>query len=161
MGRRVLASVVAALLSFGAGSVVAQTPVYPGDPSWFQIDPFWNMIAPNGLATITGTSPLSGNGSLQLTTTGNLGDWGYYATLSGANPWGQLADVTGLSFDWNRMLLPYTNPGIPYITQWPDAPWLAQTPVLRLLVGETIGSQTVFSELVWEGFYTNSSPVAL
>jgi hypothetical protein len=35
---------------------------------------------------------------------------------------------------------------------WPDAPWLAQTPVLRLLLGDDSG--LLIGELVWEKYYS-------
>lgn len=143
---------VAALL-FGAGSAAAQTKVYPwpGDPSWSP----WTVAG--GTAVITGANPRYGNGSLALGTTSDLFDWGFYIRTSGDTPWGKLGDISALSFDWYRTSLTPTDPNLPYIPSWPDAPWLAQTPVLRLLIGQTVGDQLVMSELVWEKWYTDGS----
>ena len=143
-----------AALLLGAGQSAAQTKVYPwpGDPSWTP----WTMA--NGTAQITGDNPRYGNGSLSLGTTSNLFDWGFYIHTSGDNPWGRLGDVSALSFEWYRTSIEPTDPNLPYIPTWPDAPWLAQTPVLRLLIGQTIGEQLVMSELVWEKWYTDGTP---
>ena len=147
---------VAALL-LGAGSVSAQTKVYPwpGDPSWQP----WTMSG--GTAEITGANPRYGNGSLAVGTTSDLFDWGFYVHTSGEESWGKLGDMSALSFEWYRTSLPAVDPNLPYIPNWPDAPWMAQTPVLRLLIGETIGDQLVMSELVWEKWYTDPSPTTL
>lgn len=141
-------------LVLGAGSAAAQTKVYPwpGDPSWTP----WTMA--DGTAEITGANQRYGNGSLALGTTSDLFDWGFYVQTSGENSWGRLGDVSALSFEWYRSSVDPTNPNLPYIVSWPDAPWLAQTPVLRLLLGQTIGDQLVMSELVWEKWYTDGSP---
>ena len=138
----------------GAGAAAAQTKVYPwpGDPSWTP----WTMA--DGTAEITGANARYGNGSLALGTSSDLFDWGFYVNTSGENPWGKLEDISALSFEWYRSSVDPTNPNLPYIVSWPDAPWLAQTPVLRLLLGQTIGDQLVMSELVWEKWYTDGSP---
>jgi hypothetical protein len=143
-----------AALVVGAGSAVAQTKVYPwpGDPSWTP----WTVSS--GTAQITGANPRYGNGSLSLGTSSDLFDWGFYIHTSGEESWGRLGDVSALSFEWYRTSLEPTDPNLPYIPTWPDAPWLAQTPVLRLLIGQTIGDQLVMSELVWEKWYTDGSP---
>ncbi|HKP29683.1 MAG TPA: PEP-CTERM sorting domain-containing protein [Gemmatimonadales bacterium] len=143
-----------AALIMGAGSATAQTKVYPwpGDPSWTP----WTMAT--GSAEITGDNARYGNGSLALGTSSNLFDWGFYVHTSGEDPWGKLGDVSALSFDYYRSSIDPTDPNLPYIVNWPDAPWLAQTPVLRLLIGQTIGDQLVMSELVWEKYYTDGSP---
>lgn len=143
-----------AALMLGTGTAVAQTKVYPwpGDPSWSP----WTVAG--GAAQITGTNPRYGNGSLALGTSSGLFDWGFYIHSSGENPWGKLGDISALSFEWYRTSITPTDPNLPYIPSWPDAPWLAQTPVLRLLLGQTIGDQLVMSELVWEKWYTDGSP---
>ena len=148
-------AVMAALMSGSAAGLAAQTKVYPypGDPTWFPMDRFWNVINPlDNKAGITGDNPFDGNGSLELTTTGSLWDWGFYGTLSGIDPWGKLSDVNTLSFEWYREELGYATT--------PDAPWLAQTPVLRLLLGETIDNQLVMNELIWEKYYTDATTTA-
>ena len=143
-----------AALLIGFGTAAAQTEVYPwpGDPSWSP----WTVAG--GSAQITGANPNHGNGSLSLGTTSGLFDWGFYVHTSGQESWGKLADISALSFEWYRTSVTPTDPNLPYIPSWPDAPWMAQTPVLRLLLGQTIGDQLVMSELVWEKWYTDGSP---
>jgi hypothetical protein len=151
---RLLGLTATALLA--AGPLSAQTKVYPwpGDPSWAP----WTTAG--GTSQITGANPRYGNGSLALSTAGGLSDWGFYVHTSGTDPWGRLGDITTLQFDWWRTTLPTTDPNLPYIPEWPDAPWMAQTPVLRLLLGQEIDGQMVMSELVWEKWYTDPSPTA-
>jgi hypothetical protein len=127
------------------------------------MDRFWTVLAhPDGLAVITGTNPFPnfvpfGNGSLELSTTGSLFDWGFYGTLSGPTPWGTLAEITALSFSWWRSDIGFaTNPH--GFNPWPDAPWLAQSPVLRLLIGQENGGHLVYRELVWEKYYNAPGP---
>ena len=146
-----------AALLIGFGTAAAQTKVYPwpGDPSWSP----WTVAG--GTAQITGANPNHGNGSLSLGTTGGLFDWGFYLHTSGEESWGKLGDISALSFEWYRTSVTPTDPNLPYIPSWPDAPWMAQTPVLRLLLGQTIGDQLVMSELVWEKWYTDGSPTTL
>ena len=143
-----------AALFLGAGSAGAQTKVYPwpGDPSWTP----WTVS--NGTAEITGANPRYGNGSLAVGTSSDLFDWGFYIHTSGDESWGKLGDISALSFEWYRTDLQPVDPNLPYIPNWPDAPWMAQTPVLRLLIGQAIGDQLVMSELVWEKYYTDGSP---
>jgi len=139
-----------------AAPAMAQTKVfpYPGDPSWSP----WTTLG--GSAVITGANPRHGNGSLALGVTGDLFDWGFYRTFSGLDPWGRLGDITHLSFEWYRNELAYADVEDlpPYITTWPDAPWMAQTPALRLLLGTETDNGLVLSELVWEKYYTDGSP---
>lgn len=126
----------------------AQTPVYPypGDPTWFPMASDWTLD-PFGTAAITGVNPYMGNGSLAL----GIPDaspyaWAFYGHLSGGSYWGALADVSGISFAWQRDYIASGNT---------SAPWLVQTPVLRLLLGDASG--LVMGELVWERYYTNST----
>lgn len=137
-------------------ALAGQTKVYPwpGDPSWSP----WTLGA--GSAQITGVNPRYGNGSLALSTTGGLVDWGFYVHLSGDNPWGKLGDLSALSFEWYRTGLTPSTDNLPdYIdpSSWPDQPWLAQTPALRLLLGQEVNGGLVMSELVWEKYYTDAS----
>ncbi len=147
------ASALAALLIAGPGAVSAQTKVFPwpGDPSWAP----WTVAG--GAAQITGDNPRYGNGSLSLSVGGGLFDWGHYIHLSGDTPWGKLSEVSALSFEWYRTAIEPTDPNLPYIPVWPDQPWLAQTPVLRLLLGQEINGGLVMSELVWEKYYSDAS----
>lgn len=106
----------------------------------------------NGLATITGTNPRSGNGSLQLNATGNLNDWAFFNLFSGdpltTQGWGQLSDLSNLQFDWWRSNYPPVG----------DPVWEAQSPVLRLYVRSGDPANPVFSEIVWERWYNLTTP---
>lgn len=124
----------------------AQRIVYPGGP-WVS-----EVRGSAGAAAITGTNPRSGNGSLELSVSGDLFDWGWFNLFSGdpatTQGWGQLSALSMVGFDWYRMVMAPTG----------DAPWEAQTPALRLYVRSgTIGAP-VYSELVWERWYTLASP---
>lgn len=137
---------VAVLLAAAAGPATAQTSVFPGNPFWTSDDRGAGFLA------ITGANPRSGNGSLELTTSGSLTDWAFYRRTAGdslSSSWGFLATIDRLSFDWYREDLTPT---------LLDIPWLAQTPVLRLFLRQGDGLAAVFSELVWEKYYTDSSP---
>lgn len=159
------AALRAAVLVLGLSTPgMAQSPVYPypGDASWMPVDRFWQLLTTiDGRAEIAADRPYGGNGSLALGTSGNLLDWAFYATLSGRdpvtgqllNPWGALGDVSALSFAWRRDPVTQTNPN--GFDPWPDAPWLAQTPVLRLLLGDANG--LLVGELVWEKYYTEGA----
>jgi hypothetical protein len=128
------------------------TPVYPypGDQSWFPMDRFWSVLNPlDYRAEITGARPYGGNGSLAVGVDG-FWDWGFYGTLSGATPFGALGSVTAASMYWRRETVPQLN-----YTPVPNDPWLAQTPVLRLLLGDANG--LLYGELVWEQFYTDNT----
>ncbi|HSB53411.1 MAG TPA: hypothetical protein VLD58_03610, partial [Gemmatimonadales bacterium] len=154
---RALGLAAAALLVLSSASgLAAQTKVYPypGDASWFPMDRFWSVLNPvDNRARITGTNPFDlnagDNGSLQLDINGGAPtdpgffDWAFYGTLSGTNPWGKLGDVSALSMDWWR--------SGPPVSALAGDPWAAQTPVLRLLLGDATGSQ-LYGELVWEKF---------
>src|SRR5512143_3016124 len=102
----------------------------------------------NGSVAITGINPRSGNGSLELHTTGDLNDWAFFNLFSGdpssTGGWGQLADLTLVQFDWWRSSYTPVN----------DAVWQAQTPVTRLYVRSGDPANPVFSEIVWEQWYT-------
>ena len=130
--------------------------IYPGDPNWQPdlnpIEKQVNNVPGQGYAYISGSKPQSGNASLALGTTGLLSDWAFYNRYAGdgqpgSPSWGFLSNVDRLSFDWYRQT----------ITSG-DVPWQAQTPVLRLYVSDTLNGTNVLSELVWEQYYTDSSP---
>lgn len=149
-----LQGVVVGLLALGllvipvAGTLEAQDVVFPGDPSWQTDDRGF------GTAAITGTNPRLGNGSLELLTTGALTDWAFFRTVAGVDSltssWGLIDNVNHLQFDWFRASLANQTVN--------DVPWQAQTPVLRLFLRQDIGGSPLFSELVWEQFYTDPSP---
>jgi hypothetical protein len=88
--------------------------IFPGDPRWavdFNVYP-----AASNLATIaiTPTNPRSGNGSLELATTGSLFDWAFFKRVADANgSWGLLSDVNCLTFDWWRDSYTLPNPAPP------------------------------------------------
>lgn len=145
---RLAACTVAAHIT-AAAAHAQTTPVYPGDPAWQAVN------QAGATASITGAMPRSGNGSLELQLTGDPFGWGFYRTAGDplTARLGLLADLIDLRFDWLRT---------PLGVAGGDAPWLAQTPVLRLLVredGATGGPR--FSELVWERWYNDASPAPL
>lgn len=136
---------VALLVSIPVG-VEAQRTVYPGGP-WVS-----DVRGSGGASQITGTNPRNGNGSLELSVSGNLADWGWFNLFSG-NPattqgWGQLSQLTQVGFDWYRVAMGQTG----------DAPWEAQSPALRLYVRSGSIGAPVYSELVWERWYTLAQP---
>jgi hypothetical protein len=120
-------AVAAALMAGSAAGLAAQTKVYPypGDPTWYPMDRFWDVITPDSRAEITGSNPRYGNGSLELTTTGSLWDWGFYGTLSGTDPWGRLSDVNALSFEGIASSFPTRTPTSRTLPPGPTTPgWL-------------------------------------
>jgi hypothetical protein len=115
-----------------------QNIVNPGDGQWTA------NLQEAATAAVTGANPRSGNGSLDLSVTGNLTDWGFFTKIAPAGGWGLLDQINCLSFDWYRESIATPT----------DAPWSAQTPVLRLYIQDG----TTLSELVWEKYYTDGSP---
>jgi hypothetical protein len=105
--------------------------------------------------SITGANPRNGNGSLQLSVSGDLYDWSWFNFFAGdatSTPgWGLLSDVTRVAFDWYRVGMPPTG----------DVPWERQTPVLRLYIRSGDPTSPEFSELVWERYYNVGSPTPL
>jgi hypothetical protein len=101
---------------------------------------------------ITGANPRYGNGSLQLSVTGDLTDWSWFNLFSGdpylTQGWGLLSDVSTVGFDWYRVGMPPVG----------DVPWQEQTPALRLYIRSGDPSSPEFSELVWERYYNVASP---
>src|SRR5512139_1171901 len=146
----VLGLLVGCALAIPAAEAQVPTKVYPypGDASWFPMDRFWSVLNPlDYRAEITGDQPFGGNGSLSVTS-GSFWDWGFYGTLSGETPWGTLGSVTAASLNWQRETVSQTYSPVA------NDPWLAQTPVLRLLLGDQNG--LLYGELVWEKFYTDN-----
>lgn len=158
------------------GTLLAQGEVVPiagpNDTSkWF------GWVEGAGSAAVTTAQPRvgfdnRGAGSLEMSVSGAMGDWAFwYRLASGGNfadgqmltqSFGSITSLTSLSFDWFRAYDMYShstvNPGTgPNST--PVVDWPFKTPVLRLLLAETIPgtagaeSQTVVSELVWEGYF--------
>ncbi|MCC6930007.1 MAG: PEP-CTERM sorting domain-containing protein [Gemmatimonadaceae bacterium] len=124
----------------------AQRTVYPGGP-WIS-----DVRGSGGSAAITGNNPRNGNGSLELAVSGDLRDWGWFNLFSGdpatTQGWGQLSQLTQVGFDWYRVAMGPTG----------DAPWQAQSPALRLYVRSGPIGAPVYSELVWERWYTLAQP---
>jgi len=157
---------LAALVVAGAAPVAAEgscvqrnTPntILPGDPRWaadLNVYPNQTNFA---TVDITGNNPRSGNGSLELTTSGSLFDWAFFQRLAGASPWGLLSAVNCVTFDWFRA--GYTLPPNPPPALTAET-WLEQTPVLRLMVRDIVGGQVINSQLVWERWYNTIGVVA-
>jgi hypothetical protein len=130
---------------------------YPGDASWFPMGPEWNILNPfDPDAQITGAQPYGGNGSLDLNLYGapygqpGFFDWAFYGTLAQnqRGGWGTLGSMTAVEMYWWREAVAQTYSPVA------NDPWLAQTPVLRLLLGDQNG--LLYGELVWEQFYTEN-----
>lgn len=150
--RGVLPGVVSALATLPSSLAAQTSPVYPGDPRWTPV------VQGEASAAITGAQPRLGNGSLELHLAGNDTDWSYYLSSAGAREtasFGRLDALDRLGFDWMRGSAGAATG---------DAPWLAQSPVLRLLVREdrpAAEGGTQFSELVWERYYNAGAPTPL
>jgi hypothetical protein len=144
--------------------IYATTLVYPGDPNWT-----YDNRNSAGTAVISPANPrgygapwIQGNASLALTTSGSGNDWAFFTRYAGnsGNSWdgvstyGYLGDINAVSFDWYRDAISISNPA--YQDPYWGGPWQAQTPVLRILIKDG----NIISELVWEKWYTDSSPAA-
>jgi hypothetical protein len=142
-----VAAFVAALV-FPYALAAQQRIVTPNDGTWAP-----DLRGSNGTAQITGARPRNGNGSLELHTTGLFSDWGWFNLYAGdplTSSWGQLADISYVAFDWMRGNDSYA----------PNSPvWQAQSVALRLFVRSGTGVNSVFSELVWERWYSNGLAV--
>lgn len=169
----------ALFLLCGAAYLNAEYLVYPDDPYWIP------DVSNNAGAEISPENPRNGNASLKLTTSGDLEDWAFYTRYSDevpgslswrdmadpetsswadmdnpiASSWGSLSEITALSFDW------YRETGIdPLIDDFGLVHWdpfFVQTPVLRLLVGESNGDSINYSELVWELWYNDQTTMEI
>lgn len=131
-----------------------------------------------GTAQVTANNPRlgfdgRGTGSLELGVTGNgdvndqFPDWAFwyrYAGGSAANTintgqsFGQLSQITSLSFDWYRTAIAGWDAEPPVGAQ-PVNPldWTYKTPVVRLQLVENNGGNVYQSELIWEGYYNQNS----
>ena len=141
---------LAALGAPSCGQRDTPDKILPGDPRWAADLNVYPTAVNNGTVGITGTNPRSGNGSLELTTSGSLFDWAFFQRLAEGSAWGLLSSVNCVTFDWFRA----------GYTLSPDAPssltaetWQEQTPVLRLMVRDNVGGQVINSQLVWERWY--------
>jgi hypothetical protein len=137
------------LAATDSGCVQRDTPnlIYPGDPRWALDKNVYPAAVNFATAAITGTNPRSGNGSLELTTTGSLFDWAFFKRVAdGDAAWGLLSAVNCVTFDWWRDSYTLPTPAPSNLT---DETWQEQTPVLRLLVRD----QGIVSHLVWEQWY--------
>lgn len=124
--------------------------IFPGDPRW-AADLNVYPDQPNlGTVGITGNNPRSGNGSLELSTSGSLFDWAFFQRLAQGSAWGLLSSVNCVTFDWYRA--GYTLPPNPPSSLTAET-WLEQTPVLRLMVRDEVNGQVLNSMLVWERWY--------
>ncbi|MBV6520069.1 MAG: hypothetical protein MNPFHGCM_00174 [Gemmatimonadaceae bacterium] len=138
---------ILALTALAPLGVQAQRIITPGSGIWSG-----STRGSNGTVAITGMNPRSGNGSLELTTSGNPNDWAFFNLFSGdpatTQGWGKLSEISHLQFDWWRSS--DSNGG--------DPVWEAQSPVLRLYVRSGDPANPVFSEIVWERWYNLTSP---
>lgn len=127
--------ILGAAIAVGVASASAATVVVlPGDPTWGSL-PGENNAGSS--ATITGTAPRSGNGSLELIGDRTRFSMGNY--YSAASNLGLLDQVLQLTYQW-QVAVGSTNP---YNADY--------TPALRLHIWD----QGVRSELIWEGAYNN------
>jgi hypothetical protein len=156
--------VAVALMAGAVPSVLAQsvcgprdTPnqIFPGDPRWALDKNVYPATVNFATAAITASNPRSGNGSLELGTTGSLFDWAFFKRVAEGNAaWGLLTDVNCLTFDWWRDSYTIPDGLSPELTAALNAEtWQEQTPVLRLLVRDVKDNQVVLSHLVWERWY--------
>lgn len=131
-----------------------------------------------GSAQVTTNNPRlgfdgRGTGSLELGVTGNgdvnagFPDWAFWyryaggtaeQTINGGQSFGQLDQITNLSFEWFRTAIPGWNAG-PGTGAQPINPldWTYKTPVVRLQLVENNGGNVYQSELIWEGYYNQNS----
>lgn len=119
-----------------------------------------------------------GDGALELSVTGNgnintgYPDWAFYYlyaggtaenTINGNHSFGNLAELSSLSFDWFRKGLPGWDAPVGSVQDIDGKPitpadWAYKTPVVRLQLREyRDGFDDVLSELVWEGYYNQCS----
>lgn len=124
------------LTSNACGHTGSANPIYPSNPTWGP------EVQGGASVGITGTNPRAGNGSLELSASGNLVDWAFYRRNStDVGGFGLLSMIDCLSFDWFRETLNTPT----------DIPWAAQTPVLRLYINDN----GIEDQLIWEAYYNN------
>jgi hypothetical protein len=129
----------------------------------------WWADIQGGYAQVTTNNPRTGfggygSGSLELqvqgaSVTNGSNEWAFWYRFAGgasyeystAASYGQLSQLSSLSFDWFRTSDPTWN------SSTPSADWPYKTPVMRLRLLETdVTGATFESELVWEGWYNQS-----
>jgi hypothetical protein len=176
-----------AALSAQTGQVVSQNgvPVQGNSTNWIP------DVRAGATAQVTTTLPCGtaasgacsggfgnvGTGSLELSVTGNgntregYPDWGFYyryaggslqATLDGSMAFGDLRNLSSLSFDWFRVGLAGWNDPVGSVQNLNGQPitpadWAYKTPVVRLQLLEDRNGVKTISELVWEGYYNQCS----
>ena len=135
---------VVALLAVAAGSASAQTVVVtPTNPQGWGATALQGSGAANITATqARGANDAAGNGSLQLTGTGSNDRTRYQILNLQAGGFGQLNQLTTLSFDWFRSSSSST------------ATW--QAPVFRMIVADPAQNLT-YREIIWEYDYQFAS----
>lgn len=131
--------------------------ILPGDPRWAADLNVYPNQTNFGTVGITGNNPRSGNGSLELTTSGSLFDWAFFQRLAAGSAWGLLSSVNCVTFDWYRA--GYTLAANPPSSLTAET-WQEQTPVLRLMVRDLVGGQVLNSQLVWERWYNTRGVVS-
>jgi len=138
-------------IGIGCGPRDTPNKIFPGDPRWLLDKNVYPVESNFATAVITPTNPRSGNGSLELTTSGSLFDWAFFKRIAdNSGSWGLLSAVNCLTFDWWRNSYTLPNPAPSSLTA---ETWQEQTPVLRLLVRDQKDGQTLVSHLVWERWY--------
>ena len=142
----------------GCGPTDTPNLIFPGSPTWATDFNVYPAESNSATVAITGANPRSGNGSLAVTTSGSLFDWGFFQRLApGGSSWGLLSAINCLTFDWyrNGYLLPEDAPDALFAETWQE-----QTPVLRLLVRDEVNGQVLNSHLVWERWYNTKGVLA-
>jgi len=168
---RFLNVLVAATLTL-PGSLLAQGEIVPtSGPN--ELSNWFSWVEGNGFAAVTTSEPREGfgdvgDGSLEMSVTGELGDWAFWYRLASGTTFsdplhresnfGSITDLTSLSFDWFRAFDAFAHSTVNPGTGPSDTPildWPYKTPVLRLLLAEDIpgAAAPVVSELVWEGYF--------
>lgn len=122
--------------------IVTQNNLQTGDLGWK------TQIQGNTTLNVTPTNPRFGfgnvgNGSLEMTLSGAMNDWGFAYLRTDTN-WGMLSDITGLSFEWFRSATPnWDAESVGDITLYD---WKYKSPAFRLYFGDN-------TEIVWESYF--------
>lgn len=127
--------------------------------------PWSSIVIGNPFINVTTTNPRFGfgdvgSGSLEM----RLNGMNEYAFWRQDAAFGNLAALSRLSFDWFRLPVgawdaPVGSIDPSALQPIPSVDWYYKTPVLRLHLRERrAGASDVISELVWEGYFNNTSP---